>query len=150
MKELHILFNSINENLKNGKILEDLKELIKSYEGSDWKDYILFSDDKYQRNTVYTNDLIELVIISWNNNQISGIHDHPENGCLLKILQGELNEHNYEIKDNELQLINIRNCKIGSVGYQEGKTGLHNIVNKDNKTVSLHIYSPPNYKSKKY
>ena len=72
------------------------------------------------------------------------------NGCLMKILQGELDEYNYEIKEKELNLLNIRNCKADSIGYQEEESGLHDIVNKDNKTVSLHIYSPPNYKSNKY
>ena len=67
----------------------------------------------------------------------------------MKILQGELDEHIYE-NNNKLNLVSIRNCKEGSVGYQEGTSGLHDIVNKDNKTVSLHIYSPPNYKSTKY
>ena len=68
----------------------------------------------------------------------------------MKILQGELYEHIYEINGNEINLINGRNCKEGSIGYQEGASGLHDIVNKDNKTVSLHIYSPPNFKSKRY
>lgn len=150
MKLLRTLFSRINNQLKNEKKLKDLKNILQEYEGIDWKHYVSFNDDKYTRNTVFSNDDMELIIISWNNNQISGIHDHPENGCSMKILQGELDEHNYEIKENVLNLLNVRNCKEGSIGYQEGELGLHNIVNKDNKTVSLHIYSPPNYKSNRY
>ena len=150
MKLLRTLFLTINNKLKKGQKLKDLKSILEEYNGVDWKDYITFNNEKYTRNTVFINNNIELIIISWNNNQTSGIHDHPENGCLMKILQGELDEHNYEINENKLNLLNIRNCKEGSIGYKEGELGLHNIINKDNKTVSLHIYSPPNYKSKKY
>ena len=149
MKLLRTLFSIINNKVKNNHKLKDLKNIIEEYDGSDWKQYSLFCDDKYHRNTIYSNDQIELIIISWNNNQISGIHDHPKNGCLMKILQGELDEYIYE-NNNKLNLVNIRNCKEESIGYQEGTSGLHNIVNKDNQTVSLHIYSPPNYKSTKY
>jgi len=150
MKLLRTLFSRVNNQLKNEQKLKDLKNILEEYEGIDWKYYVSFNDDKYTRNTVFSNDDMELIIISWNNNQISGIHDHPENGCLMKILQGELDEHNYEIKANKLNLLNVRKCKEDSIGYQEGSTGLHDIVNKDNKTVSLHIYSPPNYKSNRY
>ncbi len=45
-----------------------------------------------------------------------------------------------------MELVNKNICKKNSVGYQEGNDGLHDIINKDIKTVSLHIYSPPNYK----
>lgn len=150
MKLLRTLFSRINSQLKNEQKLKSLKNILEEYEGIDWKHYVSFNDDKYTRNTVFRNDDIELIIISWNNNQISEIHDHPENGCLMKVLQGELYEHIYEINENEINLVNVRNCKEGSIGYQEGAFGLHDIVNKDNKTVSLHIYSPPNYKSKRY
>jgi cysteine dioxygenase len=150
MKLLRTLFSRINNKLRNKQKLKDLKNVLEEYEGIDWKYYVSFNDDKYTRNTVFRNDDIELIIISWNNNQISGVHDHPDNGCLMKILQGELDEYNYEIKEKELNLLNIRNCKADSIGYQEGETGLHDIVNKNNKTVSLHIYSPPNYKSNRY
>lgn len=150
MEGLQSLFNLTSDKIKKGQKLKDLKEVIKSYDGDDWKDYVLFCDDKYHRNTVYSNDNIELIIISWNNNQISGVHDHPENGCLIRILQGELVEEIYEKKNDGLEFKKSRNYKKDSIGYQEGETGLHNIQIKDNKTVSLHIYSPPNYKSNKY
>ena len=149
MKLLCTLFSTINNKVKNNHKLKDLKNIMNKYNGSDWKDHLLFSEDKYNRNVIYSNECIEMIIISWNNNQTSGIHDHPRDGCLMKILQGDLDEHIHK-NNNNLDIIDIHNCEEGSVGYQEGNDILHNIVNKNNKTVSLHIYSPPNYKSTKY
>lgn len=144
MDSLEKLFLTISEKVKNNHKLEDLNDLLKSYKGNDWEDYINFSDVKYTRNNVFSDDIIEMVVICWNDNQKSGIHDHPDNGCLMKILQGEITEECY---NNKLELVKINNNKINDIGYQEGKTGLHNIINSNNKSVSLHIYSPPNYKS---
>ena len=150
MKLLNTLFTTINSKITQKHKLKDLKYLIKDYNGTDWKKYTFFLNNTYNRNIIYRNHQIELIIISWNNNQISGIHDHPKNGCLMKILDGELDEYVYKRENNNLNLINIKNLKKGNIGYQENINGIHNIINKNNKTVSLHIYSPPNYKSTRY
>jgi cysteine dioxygenase len=145
MKTLDELFDYISKKLDNNKLC-DFKLCVKEYSGDDWKKYVSFSEDKYKKNLVKRNDKLEIFIICWNNNQISGIHDHPSNGCILKVLQGELEEHYYNNVNNNVELINVNLCKENSIGYQEGKNGLHRIKNNDNKTISLHIYSPPNYK----
>ena len=147
MKLLRVLFSNINNKIKNNHNLKNLEKMVQEYNGSDWRNHVLFSKETYGRDIIYRNETMEMIIISWNNNQISGIHDHPKNGCLMKILQGELEEHIY---NDNLETIDIKNRKKGSVGYIAGTSGLLNIVNKDNKTVSLHIYSPPNYISNKY
>lgn len=144
MNSLEKLFLTISEKVKNNNKLEELDDLLKSYNGKDWEDYVKFSDIKYTRNNVFSDENIEMIVICWNNKQQSGIHDHPNNGCLMKILQGEITEECY---NNKLELIKINNNKVNDIGYQEGNNGIHNIINSNNKSISLHIYSPPNYKS---
>jgi len=145
MSTLTELFNNILDKMKTDVKLDQCIPLVNDYTGTDWKKYVSFSDNKYKKNLVKKDDNLEMLIICWNNNQISGIHDHPSNGCILKVLDGELEEHEYS-NNNKMHLVNKNICKKNSIGYQEGKNGLHNIINKDTKTVSLHIYSPPNYK----
>jgi len=149
MSTLFDLFDNISNKLKDNK-LETLIPLVKEYSGEDWKKYVSFSDEKYKRNLVKRNDKIEMLIICWNKNQYSCIHDHPINGCILKILAGKIEEHEYVLllkdKKEELKLSNINICEKDSIGYQEGTSGLHKIVNGDNMSVSLHIYAPSNYK----
>jgi cysteine dioxygenase len=144
MNTLFELFDNISNKLEDNK-LETLIPIIKEYSGQDWKKYVSFSDDKYKRNLVKRNDKIEMLIICWNKNQCSPIHDHPTNGCILKVLDGKIEEHEY-IKKDKLQLNNINICEKDSIGYQEGSFGLHKIVNGNICSVSLHIYAPPNYK----
>ena len=141
------LFLSVNNEMKKRVHLKNMRPIINEYNNIDWKKYVYFDNNKYNRNTVYENENIEMVIISWNNNQKSGLHDHPKNGCLMKILDGELNEYIY---DEKLNLLKIKNCKKDCISYQECKNGIHDIINKNNKTVSLHIYSPPNHDITRY
>ena len=53
-------------------------------------------------NLIFRNEKYEIYLICWNKKQISKIHDHPENGCILKVLKGELIEYRYDTKKIEL------------------------------------------------
>lgn len=110
---------------------------------------VRFSPNRYQRirlcDCVETNRLAYL--ICWAPNQESGIHDHPEGGCLVKVLSGTL---------EEITLSKDR-CQQGKMlhpneySYQCGQTGLHNIVNHGPQpAVTLHIYAPTEYTPKFY
>lgn len=146
---LEELFIEINEMLKTKK-LEDLKYLLNDYNGDDWNNYVKYNNEKYNREIAFKNELCEMVIISWNKKQMSPIHDHPFNGCLLKILKGKLIEENYINKNNIIKKKNEIELKEGSISYKIGNNILHKIINNNIKTVSLHIYSPPNHNIKIY
>jgi predicted metal-dependent enzyme (double-stranded beta helix superfamily) len=139
--KLDELVNNIKTEINNGKSLCELGDCITNYRGNDWKDY-----KKYCRNKIYQDDTIEILLICWNHNQQSGIHDHPDNGCILTILEGSLVEEVYRKINNKLVMIKSNNISKGNISYQIGSYGLHNIVNSKDRSVSLHIYSPPNYK----
>ena len=146
---LEELFIKINEMLKTKK-LEDLKYLLNDYNGDDWNNYVKYNNQKYNREIAFKNELCEMVVISWNKKQMSPIHDHPLNGCLLKILKGKLIEENYINKSNIIKKKNKIELKEGSISYKIGNNILHKIINNNIKTVSLHIYSPPNHNIKIY
>ena len=77
---------------------------------------------------------------------MSYIHDHPEGGCILKVLQGELIEHKYDTKN--LELLEVLNHNKGSIGYIDNTIAYHRVGNDSKeKAISLHIYSPPEFVS---
>lgn len=142
------LINVISNEFKENKKLIKLKELINSYNGTDYKEYVNDDCDSYYRNKVYSNDMFEIYIITWKGNKESKIHDHPENGCILHVLEGELKE---EIYNSDLEHIKTNIAITKSTSYIEGNKILHKIINNTNQnTVTLHIYSPPNHKIKCY
>jgi hypothetical protein len=139
---LNELFQQITEKLQEGQSLESLEYIVKSYIGDDWKDYVMFSDNTYQRNKILQNNIAELVVISWKENQKTVIHDHPEGGCILKIVSGSLLEDSY--LENEKIWLNTKCLESQDVAFSIGKQILHQIKALSD-CVSIHIYSPPNY-----
>ena len=149
INNLKTLFTKITDILKTKK-LEELKYLLKDYNGNDWNNYVKYDDNKYNREIAFKNELCEMVIISWNKKQMSPIHDHPSKGCLLKILKGELIEELYINENNIVKKINTNEIKDDIISYKIGNKILHKIINNNIKSVSLHIYNPPNHETKIY
>ncbi len=163
MMSITELGNVITSKLKNGSKLQDLRSFLTFAHFNVNNLKISFNELNYVKNNVYSNEYIDIFIIYWNNNQSSKIHDHAEKGCLMKVLKGELQEDlycfgplargsTYPFKRPITQPAYIQSMILqeNEVSYREGNEYLHNIVNKNCKTVSLHIYSPSGYKTNYY
>ena len=108
---------------------------------------IPYNDRNYKRYTVYIDDLYEIILIEWDKNSESSIHDHGENGCIFRILKGFLLEEIYKEKN----LITTSILSENDTSYINNSIGYHKIYNKyHDKTYSLHLYSPPNYIANTY
>ena len=140
------MIESLYTELKNGKKLIDLTNILKKYKLSDWKKYVKVNEITYNREKVHTCDLFDIYIMTWDTGQKSLIHNHPENGCLLQVLQGSLYE---ELYDLNLNLIKKDLFETNNINYIDNSIGFHKIENIGIEiAVSLHIYSPPNHKTK--
>ena len=147
MCNLTNLVNNISNNFKKEQMLDTIIPFVEKYDSDDWKKYIKFSNHKYIRNLVFRNDMFEIYIICWNNNQKSPIHDHSENGCVMKILQGRLTQILYT---HDFTSCKSTNFKKDDISYIHNNIGLHKILNYNEQTCSLHIYSPPLHKTNIY
>ena len=131
------LFHTIEKNINQGKTLKECKELLQNYNEVDYLQYVTKNIKKYNRHTVYKNERIELVIITWTKGQSSGFHSHPGE-CIFKILDNEMSEI---IKKDE-SIIQTNMYHIDDIGYIDNDIGIHNMVAVED-TVTLHLYSPP-------
>lgn len=118
----------------NSNVLEGKKYLIK-YDADDWKKYIK-ETDFYEKNLIYRNDIYEIFLISWNKDSKTKFHNHPKNGCLLKILEGTLIE-SYSISSN---ITELNPNDISHINHN-----MYHSITSINNSYSLHIYSPPLY-----
>ena len=138
------LISVLNENKSlfdsdMGSIINKIKFNIKN-----WQKYIKYNKATYNRNIIYSNENFEVIIITWLPRQHTPVHFHPNNGCILKLLYGSLNEIRITDKTYSDKKINEND-----IGYMSNDYGSHIISNNSNKpAISLHIYSPPGYYNK--
>ena len=103
-----------------------------------------------QRNLVDEgNGKSNLLIVVWNPDKASPIHDHADAHCVMKILKGSLKETVYTVADEEHQsppeVVKESTFKRDEVTYISDQIGLHKISNASatEVAVSLHLYTPP-------
>jgi len=133
--------------ISNQTNFDKVGDILKEYNDDDWKIHMKTDDNRYCRNKIFENENFEIFIISWNKNQNAPIHDHSCNGCWLKVLQGELIENIYE--SESLSLYKSSSIKKNDISFMKNNIGYHSITNNSDETaVTIHIYNPPNHKTK--
>ena len=167
--ELRTYCNSLGGELYNDSSIRNAISIVKRYIGIDWKEYVSFCDNKYNRIKLpftLENDEFEIFLICWKEGQETNIHKHPKGGCILKVLDGILREEIYKYKSstksstksNTQIYCGSRSLNNNSVSYIDNKLGMHKIINEDSNpernptlvddeepAISLHIYSPPHF-----
>ena len=131
----------------NQKQLKFHKSIIEKYIGQDWKNYMTIDPTHYHREKVFECNNFDIYVITWDKLQKSKIHNHAQYGCLNKILLGSLQENIYN-KNNLSNPLLIKQTNINDISYIDNSLGYHKIVNNNNISVSLHIYSPPKFQTK--
>lgn len=143
MENLIYLITEKYNKFDNYNLLNFIKE-IKNYNNNDWQKYkskFKFQNNRnYYKQTIFLDNNFELILIKWDKNSQSSNHHHPENGCILKILDGKLFEERYY--NNKIYKKSILNNN--EIGYMHNNLGTHKIYALE-ETYSLHLYSPPNY-----
>lgn len=122
----------------------ELFDFFYNYNLIDWQNYrsnFFKSNDKcYQKYILNKTDRYELILIKWDKGAETEIHSHPENGCLLKVLEGELKEEKY-LNESKYKESNI---KKNLTSYMHDNLGKHKITALED-SYSIHLYSPSGY-----
>jgi len=153
IERLHIIFQ--NECVD----VEEVQHAMESYNPAhrDWQKYANFDPHRYTRNLVDTgNGKFNLILLCWGEGHGSGVHDHANAHCWMKVVDGTLFENQYEWPNSEHteitpELYNamtkkkVTEFKTGEVAYINDSIGLHRVENNSHSAcaVSLHLYSPP-------
>ena len=161
ISKICIKYNKINDihnlyyEIKNILLELDNQILLKELDNYNFLNTI--NIDGYNKYIIYSSDIFDIILIKWDKNCQSKIHDHPNKGCLLKILSGKLCE---EVYDNKLNIIesNVLSAKLDlvpnrpdgvlqkfDISYRIGNEILHKIIASED-SYSLHIYIPGRYK----
>lgn len=148
--------NTIKELAKaiSGKPLKAAGKILEAYTGLDWQLHISPVDKKtgYTKKCAYSDKNLEIFVITWTPHGESQVHDHPEKGCIMRVMQGTIIETTFKCRKNKSDFVPVKRqtLGVGQIGYLEGKSLLHNIKNTGTVAYSIHIYSPPGFKTTYY
>ena len=99
---------------------------------------------KFIKTKLYENKNYEIALMTWGPKIKSPIHNHSQNGCIYKIINGVLIEECFDT--SSLNLINIGTLIPNDIGYIDNSIAYHRIINDELQFAhSIHVYSPPNF-----
>lgn len=139
MKLLSIL-NNIEHNIKNKYTLYSCKSLLKNYTENYIQPFHNIPNNNYgyKKIPLYFSNHISAYIIKWDSLSKSPLHAHPNNGCLMKVLQNSI----HEIKIDSDRVISSLTHNENDITYIEGSTIQHVMMNETQyPTTTLHIYA---------
>ena len=112
---------------------------------SEFQKHSTWSNDSYTRNCIFQNEKFELILLCWEEGQITPIHNHGGEECWVRIIQGEFKESIYKEGDEgALELIRVATAKRNDLTYMVDFMGTHSLANLSKKrSMSLHLYAKP-------
>lgn len=134
------LIDSLNRSHKNSyrDLIKNLDLNIEDVEG-----YCNWDKDNYTRNLIYLNDRYHLLILCWQQEQLSSVHDHGRQECFMYIVKGIVQENIYQLNQNSLVEHQKNIYKQGDSSYIIDSIGMHSIKCLSNRAVTLHLYAQP-------
>lgn len=115
----------------------------------EWKKYSLFdSMKKYTRNLIATdNETFTLLLLCWNPGKESPIHDHPCDGCTMRVCQGKVRETRYKMNGvtDKMDVTSDEIYQDDAPAFIKDSMGYHKVGNpsKSVPAITLHLYCPP-------
>lgn len=147
------LYRNLDADLRANPKGPNVRDLMSKYVASneDWKEYVNFNEHKYCRNLIWSNDLLELIVLCWLPHQSSPVHNHAGQNCWAACLKGTIQETHFlfqntravtgegPLEENGTQVLNT-----GEVSYISDDIALHVIQPiGGNPGITLHLYSKP-------
>ena len=135
---VNALFEGEKTNYSN--ILRSMKLPISAFDN-----YCSWSAESYTRNCITENDKFELILICWEQGQITPIHNHDGQECWVRIIEGEFSETIYNAnEDGLLKRFKSTISKSNDITYMVDFMGFHTLENLSKKrSISLHLYAKP-------
>ncbi len=136
----------LNKNLNMGPGYGGYLDILKSIKlpEEEWSRFCSWKEDGYTRNCISNCDAYELILMCWNKDQHSPIHNYDFQEGWIKVLQGELSIDIFKIDHNSLSCALDETVVVSEREYiyLNDSMGFHRVRNSGGgKTVSLHLHS---------
>lgn len=113
----------------------------------EFESYAFWDADGYTRNCISRNEDYELLLLCWQENHDTPVHDHNGEECWVYALKGELEELRYRDDSEASGGIAVSErliMKEGDVAYMHDNMGYHSLHNRTaGQAMTLHLYMKP-------
>lgn len=130
---------TVNKQTDYHQIIRSVSIPQEAFEG-----FCFWSSGCYTRNCIFENEKFELILICWEKNQKTPIHDHDGEECWVKVIDGTLKETLYKQESSGLTQIKSTISVKGTISYMIDFMGYHKLENiSGHRAMSLHLYAKP-------
>ena len=140
------LVSEFERDAKGKKVATILSEYARA--NDDWRRFAMFQPTGYTRNLIARNEWFELLLLCWTAGQESPIHNHAGQNCWMAVLEGEIEEIQFEFPAGgaacRLTETGRRRFVPGKCAFIHDEIALHRVRPAGGERgVSLHLYSRP-------
>lgn len=130
-------------NLERAELEELVDELARGPET--WRERVAFSDRERHFVSLYRDDYVDVWLLCWTRNNDTGWHDHDISSGAVRVVEGRLTESNPRIGGEP----SVRSVPAGHA-FSFGPEHIHRLTGEDERSVSIHAYSPPLWRLGQY
>jgi predicted metal-dependent enzyme (double-stranded beta helix superfamily) len=110
-----------------------------------WRDLVGFSDEERVFVSLYRDDYVDVWLLCWTPENDTGWHDHDISAGAVRVVAGTLTEANPRIGGQPA----VRSVGAGEA-FSFGPEHIHRLSGAQDRSVSIHAYSPPLWRLGQY
>jgi hypothetical protein len=110
-----------------------------------WREQVSFAGQERHFVSLYRDDHIDLWLICWTRANDTGWHDHDISSGAVHIVRGSLRECSPRIGGDHVERVFT-----AGTSFSFGPEHIHRLVGKEERSISIHAYSPPLWRLGQY
>ena len=128
-----------SDPLEQSKIIKNIDIPLEEF-----REYATWKNEDYTRNCLAKTEDYEFILLCWDGNCETAIHDHAGQNCWVVQVSGTVKETRYSGEADGLEIESVGYLKPGQVSYMNDQLGYHKIENNSGeKAMTLHVYVKP-------
>ena len=126
---------------------DELAALVDELAGDEtrWSDLVGFDDDKRVFVSLHRDDFVDIWLLCWTSLNDTGWHDHDISSGAVRVVRGSLAESNPRIGGEPATRI-----RPTDETFSFGPDYIHRLSGAEDRSVSIHAYSPPLWRLGQY
>lgn len=110
-----------------------------------WREQVAFPDGERHYVSLHRDDHVDVWLLCWTRDNDTGWHDHDISSGAVRVIQGALAESNPRIGGEPA----VRVVGAGR-SFAFGPEHIHRLTGEEDRSVSIHAYSPPLWRLGQY